>query len=128
VLDLAGDHQARELLVRRQLQERIVLVIPEDDVVAGPVAPHQIGFEHQGLELVVGHDVLEVADLTHERVGLGVPRARLLKIGADAALQRGRLADVQYLLLAVPVEVDPRPVRHPGDLLVEVHDSGYLDY
>jgi len=120
-LDLAGHQEARELLVRGELEERVVLVVPEDDVVARPVAPDQVGLEHQGLELVVGHDVLEVADLAHERVGLGVARARLLEVGPHAAPQRRRLADVQDLLLGVPVEVDPRPVRHPGDLLVELH-------
>src|SRR5262245_21823458 len=36
-LDLAGDHQPGELFVRRELQERIVLVVAQDDVVARPV-------------------------------------------------------------------------------------------
>jgi hypothetical protein len=95
-----------------------VLVVPQDDVVAGAVPPHQVGLEHEGLELVVGHDVLEVADLAHERVGLGISRPRLLEIRPDATPQGRGLADVQDLLFAVPIEVDPRPVRHPGDLLV----------
>ena len=122
-LDATGHHEARELFVRGELQKRVVLVVPENDVVARPVAPHQVGLEHQGLELVVGHDVLEVADLAHERVGLGITRARLLEVGPDAAPEGRGLADVQDLLLAVAVEVDSRPVRHPGDLLVEVHSD-----
>src|SRR6185369_14006727 len=97
VLDLASHHQPRKLLVGGELQERVVLVVPENDVVARPVLPHQ-------------------------RVGLGIPRARLLEVGAHATAQGRRLADVEDLLLAVPVEVDSRPVRHPGDLLVEIHD------
>src|SRR6185295_15210440 len=59
-------------------------------------------------------------------VGLRVARPRLLKVRADAIAQRRGLADVEDLLLAVPVDVDPRPVRHPGDLLVEVHQSRLL--
>ena len=67
-------HETRKLLVGGQLEERIVLVVPQDDVVPGPVLPDQVGLEHEGLELVIGHDVLEVADLAHQRVGLGVAR------------------------------------------------------
>ena len=42
--------------------------------VTRPVPPHEVGLEHERLELVVGDDVLEVADLAHEGVRLGVPR------------------------------------------------------
>jgi hypothetical protein len=56
-------HQSRELLVGGELEERIVLVVAQDDVVAGPVLADEVRLQHEGLELVVGHEVLEVTDL-----------------------------------------------------------------
>jgi len=79
-LDPPRHQEPRKRLVRGELQERIVLVVAQDDVVAGPVLAHQVGLEHEGLELVVGDDVLEVADLADQRVGLGIARARLLEV------------------------------------------------
>src|SRR4030095_15575405 len=106
-------------LVGGELQEGIVFVVAQDDVVARPVLAHHVGLEHQRLELVVGDDVLEVADLADQRVGLGIARARLLEVRAHAAPQGGGLADVEYLLLAVPVQVDAGLVGHPGELVFE---------
>jgi hypothetical protein len=119
----ARHQQPRKRLARREPEERIVLVVAEDDVVARPVLAHQVGLEHQGLELVVGDDVVEVGDLAHERVGLGVVRARLLEVRADPAPQRGRLADVDHLRLGVAVEVDARPVGKPLQLVLEAHTA-----
>jgi len=96
-----------------------VLVVSEDDVVAGPVLAHQVRLEHEGLELVVGHDVLEVGDLAHQRVGLGVARPGLLEVGADAAPQGAGLADVDHLRLGVAIQVDTGSIGQPAELVVE---------
>src|SRR5256886_13027199 len=96
-----------------------MLVVSQDDVVAGPVLAHQVRLQHQRLELVVGHDVLEVGDLADQRVGLRVARPRLLEVGADAAPQRGRLADVDDLGLGVAIQVDARSVGKASELVVE---------
>ncbi len=79
----AGYQEARERLVGGQLEERIVLVVAQDDVVARPVLANEGGLQHQRLELVVGHDVLEVADLPDEGVRLGIARARFLEVRTD---------------------------------------------
>src|SRR3990172_1742520 len=60
--DPPGDDQAGELLVGRELEERVVFVVPEDD------------------------DVLEVGDLVDEGVGLGVARPRGLEIRTNPSL------------------------------------------
>src|SRR6185503_2776668 len=73
------------------------------------------------LELVVGHDVLEVGDLAHHRVGLGVVRAGVLEVRAHAAAQRGRLADVDDLGLGVAIDVDAGAIRDARELVVEAH-------
>ena len=123
LVNAPSHHQAWELLVGRELQEGIVLVVPENDVVARPVLADEIRLQHQGLELVVGHDVVEVGDLAHEGVGLRIAGACLLEVRADAAPQRGGLAYVQRLALGVAVEVDPRAIGQRGELLVQRHDN-----
>src|SRR2546422_11316671 len=42
-----GHHQPWKLLVRGELQERIVLVVSQDDVVSGPVLADQVDLEHE---------------------------------------------------------------------------------
>ena len=123
LLDPPGDQETRELLVRRQLQEGVVLVVPQDDVVAGPVPLDQVRLEDQGLELVGRDDVVEVGDVVDQRVGLRVARAGGLEVGADAGPDGRRLADVDHLPLGVLVEVDARPVREALELLREIHGS-----
>src|SRR5581483_2771978 len=122
-----GHHQPRELLVGGELEERVVLVVAEDDVVAGPVLLDQRRLEDHRLELVCGDDVLEVPDVADEGVGLGIAGAGLLEVRADAAPQRGRLADVDDLALCVLVEIDPGPVRDLFELLREGHPAARVD-
>src|SRR5262249_15217832 len=47
--------------------------------------------------------------------------ARLLEVGAHAAPERGRLADVDDLTLGVLVEIDAGAIRHPVELFLERH-------
>src|SRR5262249_4586677 len=89
------------------------------DVVAGPVLADEIGLQHQRLELVVGDDVLEGGDLADERVRLGVSRARLVEVRAHTAAQRGGLAHVDRLRLAVFVERDRRSFGQARELVFE---------
>jgi hypothetical protein len=119
-----GHHQTRILLVGGQLEEGIMLVVPEDDVVARAVPLDQIRFEDQGLELVAGDDELEVPHLPHQGVGLGVVGSRVLEVRAYASPERGRLAHVDDLPLGVLVEVDTGPVGKQRELRREV-DGGY---
>ena len=121
VLDPPRDQESWEIFIRRQFEKRIVFIVPQDDVVPRPVLADEVRFQHQRLELVVGHDVLEVADLADERVGLRVARPGLLEIRAHAAPQRGRLAHVEDLGLRVPVDIDARPIGQAGELLLEAH-------
>ena len=121
LLDPPGHDQPREILGRRQLEKGVVLVVAQDDVVTGAVLPHEVRLEHHRLELVVGDDVLEVPNLPHQRLGLGIARAPLLEVGAHPAPERRRLAHVDDGRLRVLVEVDAGPVRYPCEFLVEGH-------
>src|SRR5207253_5610585 len=64
-------------------------------------------------------DVLEVGDLAHQRVGLGVARPGLLEVGADAAPQGAGLADIDHLRLGVAIEVDARSIGQALKLVVD---------
>jgi hypothetical protein len=116
-----GDDQPRVLLVGGELEERVVLVVAEDDVVSGPVLLDQVRLEDHRLELVVGDDVVEIPDLPHERVGLRIPHPRILKVRPHPAPQRRRLPHVDDLALGVLVLIHPRPIRHPLELLRQRH-------
>src|SRR5262245_56218489 len=115
----AGHQESREGFVGGQLEERIVLVVAQDDVVARPMPADQGGLQHQRLELVVGHDVLEVADLPDEGVRLRIAWACLLEIGADSRAQRGGLAHVDHLDLGILEEIDAWSLRKALELGVQ---------
>src|SRR5262245_20710187 len=101
----AGFEDAREVLVNRQLQMRVGLVILEHHVVARLVALDQVRFEDQRLGLGVGDDELEVNNARDQLLRLGVHHARVLKILAHPVAQVLRLADIEDLALRVLVKV-----------------------
>jgi hypothetical protein len=121
VLHPARHQQPREVLVGRELEERVVLVVAQDDVVARTMLAHEVGLEHERLELVVGDDELEIGDVPDEGVGLGIGGPRDLEVRPHAPPQRRRLADIDHLRLGVLVQVHARPLRQAGQLLVESH-------
>jgi hypothetical protein len=56
----ARNHDARERLVDRQLQVRVLLVILEQHVVARLVLLDQVRLKHQRLDLVIRDDELKI--------------------------------------------------------------------
>src|SRR5262249_60627707 len=88
---------------------------------AGALLLDHVGLEDEGLELVTGDDVVEVADLPDEGIRLRVACARLLEVRPHAAPERRRLADVDDLVLRILVEVHARPVGNLVELLLECH-------
>src|SRR5262249_16831733 len=102
-------------------QERVVLVVAQDDVVAGAMLLDQVRLEDERLELVARHDVVEVSDLRDQGVRLRITDAGLLEVGARAAPERRRLADVDDLALGGLGEVGGGPIGHPVELFLERH-------
>src|SRR5262245_3870426 len=105
LLDFARLENARELLVDRELQMRVGLVILEHHIVARPVALDQVRFEDQGLGFGVGDYEFEIDNARDQLQRLGVHRARGLEVLPHAAAQVLRLADIDDLALRVLVEV-----------------------
>jgi hypothetical protein len=79
-LDAPRDHHARERLVDRQLQVRVLLVVFEEDVVTRLVPLDEVRLQHQRLDLRVGDDEFEVADPAHEFPRLPVVPAPRLEV------------------------------------------------
>ena len=72
----------------------------------GLVALDQGALQHQGLELAVGDDHIEVVDLGHHGPGLFVVAALVLKILADPVFQRLGLSHVDHGVFGVLHDVD----------------------
>ena len=113
--------QPRKRMVR-QLDERIGLVVAQNDVEARLFGFDQALFEQQRLGLAGGHRDADVAHLGHQRHGLGGEPGRA-EIRRDTGLQAARLADVEDFAILADHLVDAGPGRQRGQkpLGVECH-------
>src|SRR5579863_5510867 len=99
---------ARIPLGKRQLDVRVTLVVTQQDVVARLELLDEVVLERERLFLIVDNDGFEVLGGLKHQVALLVERPTLLKVGAHAALERLRLADVDGPALRVFEDVDAR--------------------
>ena len=121
-LDAARDEHARKGLVGGELQERVVLVVAQQDVVFRRALLDQIVLERERLDHRIGDDHLEPDDLVQQRVGLRI-RAVGAQVVADPVAQGARLADVDRVAIRVEVQIHPGLLRQPGDLFLEFVDG-----
>ena len=105
---LLGDHD-----------KGVGLVVPEQDIVARLVMPHQVLFTDQGLDLIGHHDPIQVGDLGQHAPGLEILASGSLKIGAHPVAQHLGLADVDGLALGVLEQVYPRLPGQALELVLE---------
>ena len=95
-----------------------VLVVPELDVVAGPVLLDEVVLEDRRFLLVGGDDRLEVPDRAlQDRDEGAVVALRVLEVAPHARAQALGLADVDDDALLVLEEVDARLRRQRLELL-----------
>ena len=121
-LDSARDQDAGKRLRSGQLEERVVLVIAEQDVVLRLPLLDQVVLEGQGLDDRVGHDDVERIRLVEQGVGL---RARAVgpQVAAHAIPEGAGLAHVDRLASRVRKEIDSRLLGQPGDPVLEIPDG-----
>ncbi len=102
------------IAMRRQLQQRIRLVVAEQDVVARRQCLDQVVLEQQRLGLAADHRGVDAGDARHHhrdaRRQLG-----LVEIARDALLQVARLADIEHAAGRVVIAVDAGKSRQRGD-------------
>ena len=108
---LAREVHAWEVLVERDRDERVGLVVAQADVEARPVLLDEALLGQQRLGLAGDDDAF---DVLHRRDHLGVARAarhlRLGEVRRDALAHRLGLADVDHAPLAVAEQVHARLV------------------
>src|SRR3954451_7620650 len=114
---LAREVNPRELLVHRDGDERIGLVVAQADVEARAVLLDEVLLGQQRLGLGGDEDELDRVDRVDHLVGAA--RDRIGEVAGDAFAQRLGLADVDDLALGVAEQVDARPVRQRLALLGE---------
>jgi len=93
-------------------QCRIVLVIPEDDIIAGTVLLDEAGFQEERFFFVRGYQAFDVSGFSQEHAGLEISGCRLAQVAADAFAQVLGLAHVENAAVSVLKEIDSRQMRH----------------
>ena len=118
-LDAARDQHPRERLTRRELEVRVVLVVPEEDVVLRSALLDQVILERERFHDRVGDDDLEALRFVEQGVDA---RAHALRaqVAPDAIAEDPRLADVQRFARLVVIEVDARLLRKTRYLGLEI--------
>ena len=114
----ANDVHPRVLLVHREPDERRVLVVPQEDVVAGPARLDEVVLEVEGLPRGIGEHHLHVRDLGEQVPLAGVGR-RGAEVRQHPRLHRSGLADIERLPLGGAEEIDPGALREQSDLVLK---------
>ena len=117
---------AREVLAQRDLHERVALVVAQPDVEPRAMLLDQVRLEQVRLADRVGDDVIDVRDLGHHADDASVLRPARAEVGAHAAPQRVRLADVQDPAGGVLHEVHARAGRKPAQHGTQLIGEGAL--
>src|SRR5207245_8970029 len=107
LFDTPSEINARILLASSELDVGIGLVVAEQDVELRPVFLDQIVLEGQGFAFVADDNGLQVGDFARERASFGVNPARLNEIGAHAAAEVARFANVEHRFARVLEKVPP---------------------
>ena len=115
---------ARKLMVLAQHDEREAFVVAQKHVVSGPEALDQLRFEQQRLGLGPRRDDRHRPGLrNHPLQALRQPRD--LRVIADPALQRPRLADVEHVAARILHPVHPRTRRQRLPHLADRRDARF---
>ena len=104
---LARAHDPGEILVERDLDERVALVVAQPDVEAGPMLLDQVRLEQEGLAHRVSHDVLDVRHLGGHAHDPRVEADLRPEVGADPMPEQIGLADVQNSPIGALHQVHP---------------------
>ena len=115
---LAGEVDARVVLVEADRDVGVGLVVAEADVEARPVALDEALLGEQRLGLVGGDQDVEAVDPR------GEPRLAAGEVRGDPFADRARLADVEQLAVAVVEEVDAGGVGQLAALLGDPLGAG----
>ena len=98
--------EGREVFLQVKAEAEIILVIPEHDVVAGPVLLDEVALQDEGFPARGGEDHVHLGHFLEHQGGLGVVLLRGLEVGSQAVLQVHRFPDVEHPAAGVLEQVD----------------------
>jgi hypothetical protein len=109
-------HEAEGRVVFPQVdpEAEVIFVVPEHDVVAGPVLLDEVALEDEGLPAGGGQDHVHPGHFLEHQGGLGVVLGRGLEIGGQAVSQVHRLAHVEHPPAGVLKQVDAAALGNAG--------------
>ena len=106
ILRLPAHHlDPGEGILETYFQVRVVLVIPEDDIVPGTVLPDQVGLQDQGFHLITCEGPVDVPDLLHQSTCLGILAPS--EIAGDPVFQVHGLSHIKDLAPLIQHLIDP---------------------
>jgi hypothetical protein len=108
--------QAREGLPGVDPQGRVILVITEDNVIAGAMLLDETGFQEQGFFFTRGNDVLNLDSLSKKHSGFDIYRTGASQITARTLSQIVRLSHIENGALRIPKQVYSRQMGQGDNL------------
>jgi len=117
----AGHKDFRIAIVHRQLDVRIGLVVPQQNVEARLLLFDQVVLKRQCLVLICDRDVLDIDGLPHQRACLGIGLRRLQKVGTHPRTQVFRLTYVDNLAVSIFIEITTWLGGEGSNFLVKIH-------
>ena len=118
--DLSHDGKFRKRPAGRDLDERIALVILEQNIVMRLVFFNHGVLKHQSLELALAHNDVEMVDMRDHLPRFFGVALLILKILRYAVFERLCLADVNDLVPGVFHDINPRLTRQRKHLLFQL--------
>ena len=109
-----GDVHAR-ILLRRDLDVRISLVVPQQDIEARLVLLDQVVLKRQRFLLVIHKNVVQRDSDAHQRAGLRLSQPLVGKIIANPRPQVFSLAHIDNSSLGVFIQIDARVLWKQGN-------------
>ena len=122
--DAAGDEDPRKSFTG-ELDGRVTLVVPEQNVVTWLVLFDEIVLQRQGFFFVVEQNVVDVARFGNQGAGLDVSQPVVIEIAADPGAQPLGLTYVNDAAIRVFVQVHAWPERQLGCFFAEGLQGGF---
>ena len=95
----------------RQFQIGIAFIVPQNHVVAGPVAFDEVAFQEKRLVPILREDKLHGSGLPDQGTNLGILLALSVEIRSDSLFKRDGLTHIEDRSLGALEEVDPGRIR-----------------
>ena len=106
--------EGREVFLQVQAEAEIIFVIPEHDVVTGPVLLDEVALQDEGFPARGGEDHVHLGHFLEHQGGLGVVLLRGLEVGGQAVLQVHGFPDVEHPAAGVLEQIDAAALGDAG--------------